>query len=253
MKSTFRKPRHAARRGAPDTPDRLTLYGIHTVAMAIGNPKRTATRLRATENALARLSEEVDVTGIPVEVVSAQTLTRSLPADAVHQGAALDVEPLVPRALDDLESARLLVALDQVTDPHNVGAIMRTAVAFGADAFMTLWRHSPKESAVLAKSASGAVDCLDHIQVRNLSKALVTLQEQGFQAIGLDSAGATPLGDLTIGERVVLVLGAEGKGLRQGVRETCDVVARLDLPGRITSLNVSNAAAIALYAVSRAR
>lgn len=242
--------------GRPSKPkedEKLILYGIHTVAAALANPARRAIQLRATENALTRLAESVDLSAIPVETISAQALTKSLAADAVHQGAALEVEPLDPLPLDDLGPARFIVALDQVTDPHNVGAIMRSAVAFGADAIMTPWRNSPRETAVLAKSASGAVDMLAHIQVSNLGKGLASLKEQGFQAIGMDSEGAQPFSELTIGDNVVLVLGAEGKGLRQGVRATCDTIARIELPGVLTSLNVSNAAAIALYAVTEAR
>lgn len=251
----FQRP-PGTRFGRPAKPpedDTLILYGIHTVAAALANPARSAIRLRATENALARLSETADLSAIPVETISAQALTKSLAADAVHQGAALEVEPLDPLPLEDLGLASFIVALDQVTDPHNVGAIMRSAVAFGADAIMTPWRHSPRETAVLAKSASGAVDMLAHIQVSNLGKGLTSLKQQGFQAVGMDSEGAQPFSDLEIGDKVVLVLGAEGKGLRQGVRATCDTIARIELPGILTSLNVSNAAAIAFYAVTEAR
>ena len=228
----------------------LTLYGLHTVAAALANPRRTCHRLAATENALARLRETTDVGDVPIDIVSPRDLTRRLPGDAVHQGLVLEVTPLAPRPLEDLEGINLIVALDQVTDPHNVGAIMRTAVAFGAGAFLTLWRHSPQETAVLAKAASGAVDCLDHFHVKNLAKSLTSLREQGFQAIGFDSEGAVRFADVEPSERIVLVLGAEGKGLRPGVREACDAIARIDLPGAITSLNVSNAAAVALYALT---
>lgn len=242
-----------SRFGKKAVDEALILYGIHTVAAALANENRTAIRLQATENALTRLAEEVDLGDVPVETVSAQSLSKSLPADAVHQGAALEVEPLEPLPINDLGLARFIVALDQVTDPHNVGAIMRSAVAFGADAILTPWRHSPKESAVLAKSASGAVDLLSHIQVSNLGKGLTILKDQGFQAIGMDSEGAEPFSQLTISDKVVLVLGAEGKGLRQGVRATCDTIARIELPGSLKSLNVSNAAAIALYAVTESQ
>lgn len=257
MKSAKRFQRNPhynqSRFGKKPVDEALILYGIHTVAAALANENRTAIRLRATENALTRLAEEVDLGDVPVETVSAQSLSKSLAPDAVHQGAALEVEPLEPLPINDLGLARFIVALDQVTDPHNVGAIMRSAVAFGADAILTPWRHSPRESAVLAKSASGAVDLLAHIQVSNLGKGLTILKDQGFQAIGMDSEGAEPFSKLTIGDKVVLVLGAEGKGLRQGVRATCDTIARIELPGPLTSLNVSNAAAIALYAVTESQ
>ena len=140
-----------------------------------------------------------------------------------------------------------MLVLDQITDPHNVGAIMRSAVAFGAGALITTSRHSPHESGVLAKSASGALEHIDLIEVRNLAEALGELHEAGFQTIGLDSDGPAELETTFAGERVALVLGAEGKGLRQLTRETCSVVARLDMPGEIKSLNVSNAAVLALY------
>jgi len=245
-----RSPHFNKGRAAVEKNEPLILYGIHTVLAALANPARRVIRLRATENGLARLAESADLSGVEVETVSTQALTKAFPADAVHQGVALEVEALDPLPIDALGPARLIIALDQVTDPHNVGAIMRSAVAFGADAILTPWRHSPRESAVLAKSASGAVDCLDHIQVSNLGKGLAALKDQGFQAVGLDSAGAESFSRVAFADKVVLVLGAEGKGLREGVRATCDLVARIELPGRITSLNVSNAAAVALYAIT---
>lgn len=144
-----------------------------------------------------------------------------------------------------------MLVLDQVTDPHNVGAIMRSAVAFGAGALITTARHSPSESGVLAKSASGALEHIDHLEVRNLAVALQELQEAGYQTVGLDSEGPDVLEKSFAGDRIALVLGAEGKGLRQKTRETVDLLARLELEGAIRSLNVSNAAAVAMYAARR--
>lgn len=138
--------------------------------------------------------------------------------------------------------------LDQVTDPHNVGAIMRSAVAFNAGAVITTQRHSPTESGVLAKSASGALELIPYIQVTNLADALGELHKLGFFSVGLDSEGPAPMEQTLTGDRIALVLGSEGKGLRQKTRETVSALARLDMPGAIKSLNVSNAAAIALYA-----
>jgi 23S rRNA (guanosine2251-2'-O)-methyltransferase len=152
------------------------------------------------------------------------------------------------RRLDSLKDRPLLLVLDQVTDPHNVGAIMRSAVAFDAGAVVTTERHSPTESGVMAKSASGALEMIPYIQITNLADALEELAKLGFQTIGLDSEGPAPLEGTFSGAKIALVLGAEGKGLRQKTRATCDALARLDMPGAIKSLNVSNAAAISLYA-----
>jgi 23S rRNA (guanosine2251-2'-O)-methyltransferase len=160
----------------------------------------------------------------------------------------IEAKPLVPKRLDALGEANLVVVLDQVTDPHNVGAILRSAVAFGAGALITTQRHSPSESGVLAKAASGALEHIDLIEVKNLAEALGALHSAGFATVGLDSDGPVELEASFAGERVALVLGAEGKGLRQKTRETVNALARLDMPGAIRSLNVSNAAAVALYA-----
>jgi 23S rRNA (guanosine2251-2'-O)-methyltransferase len=163
----------------------------------------------------------------------------------------IETETLSSDRLSALGRARLVLALDQVTDPHNVGAIMRSAVALGADALITPSRHSPEETGVLAKAASGAVDLLTHIEVVNLAKSLISLRDEGFTVIGLDSEAPVPLEDVAPGSRTVLVLGSEGKGLRPVTREACDALARLDLPGPIKSLNVSNAAVLSLYLIGR--
>jgi 23S rRNA (guanosine2251-2'-O)-methyltransferase len=231
----------------------VLLYGLHTVAAALGNPRRRPLRLLATRNALARLEERLPAgeRTPEAEIVEPRALDRLLPADAVHQGVALYAEPLEPVALADLAGARLLVALDQVTDPHNVGAIMRSAVALGADGIVTTTRHAARESGVLAKAASGAADLLAHATVGSLAKALEELKGSGFTIVGLDSEGEADLEHVAVGGRAVLVLGSEGKGLRPGVRAAADAVARLEVPGPLASLNVSNAAAIALYVIGR--
>ncbi|PHP66711.1 23S rRNA (guanosine(2251)-2'-O)-methyltransferase RlmB [Zhengella mangrovi] len=261
----LRRAHRDAKRGGPpprrkpapvtgDMPDDglVRLYGLHTVREALANPARRCVRLLATRNALARLGlEDESAAPCPVEIVEPKAIDRITGSEAVHQGALLEAQPLQPKPLDALGDTRLLLVLDQVTDPHNVGAIMRSAVAFGAGALVTTARHSPAESGVLAKSASGALEHIDHITVRNLAEALEAIAAAGFQTIGLDSDGPEELESTLAGERIALVLGAEGKGLRQKTRETVTALARLDMPGAIRSLNVSNAAAIALYAATR--
>ncbi|MBB5754263.1 TrmH family RNA methyltransferase [Prosthecomicrobium pneumaticum] len=234
-------------------PDQLFLYGIHPVAAALANPRRKILRLAATKNALDRLVEEGAPLPDSVEETNPRALDKLLGSEAVHQGVAAEVAPLDPIGLADLGEARLVVVLDQLTDPHNVGAILRSAVALGADAIVSTWRHAPVETGVLAKAASGALEMIAWVEVQNLARALDELGERGFTRVGLDSEGGVPIeaafGDA--GRRIALVLGAEGKGLRKLTRETCDVVARLDMPGPIKSLNVSNAAALALYLARR--
>jgi 23S rRNA (guanosine2251-2'-O)-methyltransferase len=228
----------------------LLIYGIHTVRHALENPARMKIALHATRNALARLGVDAAATsGLRIVETDPRVLDRLVGSDAVHQGAVLEVEPLAPRPLSELGEAELVLVLDQITDPHNVGAILRSAIAFDAAAVITTTRHSPAETGVLAKAASGALDMIDIIQVRNLGDCLVELKEQGFRIIGMDSEGTVEIGVAETGRKVALALGSEGKGLRQKTRELCDELVRLDMPGRIKSLNVSNAAALSLYAV----
>ncbi|ACM36297.1 MULTISPECIES: 23S rRNA (guanosine(2251)-2'-O)-methyltransferase RlmB [Rhizobium/Agrobacterium group] len=233
----------------PIAPDQVFLYGLHTVRAALNNPERKPIKLSLTQNALVRLEiGPVDALPFPVEIVTPQDLDKHLGPEAIHQGVMLETRPLPPRRLEALKESPLLLVLDQVTDPHNVGAIMRTAVAFGAGAVITTMRHSPTESGVLAKSASGALELIPYIQITNLAEALGELHKLGFVSIGLDSEGPRPLEETFSGDKLALVLGSEGKGLRQKTRDTVNALARLDMPGEIKSLNVSNAAAIALYA-----
>ncbi|MDI6835148.1 MAG: 23S rRNA (guanosine(2251)-2'-O)-methyltransferase RlmB [Rhizobiaceae bacterium] len=230
-------------------PEQVLLYGLHTVRAALDNPERKLIKLSATQNALVRLEiSSVENLGIPFETVTPQDLDKILGPEAIHQGVMLETRPLPVRRLEALKESPLLLVLDQVTDPHNVGAIMRSAVAFNAGAVITTQRHSPTESGVLAKSASGALELIPYIQITNLADALGELHRLGFYSIGLDSEGPAPLEGTFRGEKIALVLGSEGKGLRQKTRETVNALARLDMPGAIKSLNVSNAAAIALYA-----
>ncbi|RWC86259.1 MAG: RNA methyltransferase [Mesorhizobium sp.] len=227
----------------------VRLYGLHTVRAALDNPRRRIKKMLVTRNAAERL-EIGDLAALPfkAELVEPRDIDKVTGSDAVHQGVLIEAGPLKPKRLDALGDTRLVLVLDQVTDPHNVGAILRSAVAFGAGALITTARHSPQESGVLAKSASGALEHIDQIEVKNLADALGQLHEAGFQTIGLDSDGQAELETSFAGDRIALVLGAEGKGLRQKTRETVTTLARLDMPGAIRSLNVSNAAAVSLYA-----
>lgn len=240
----------ARRRQAPPADDHA-VYGLHPVAHALANPQRRRHRLFATTNALGRLHEMGVRIDVPVEEVHAGALSRRLGGDAVHQGLLLECDPLPELTMRDLQAAQRLLVLDQVTDPHNVGAILRSAAAFAADAVIVTARHSPHETAVLAKSAAGALDVVPLLRVGNLSKALEDLHDIGVTTIGLAGEAEQALGELRIEGPIALVLGAEGKGLRQKTRETCRVLARIDMPGAMPSLNVSNAAAVALYAAER--
>jgi 23S rRNA (guanosine2251-2'-O)-methyltransferase len=241
------------RRQRDDDDGPAILYGWHPVAEAFRKGARRFHRLLVTENALKRLEDEL---GVPVplepEMVRPNDINRLLEPDAVHQGLYLEADPLPSPRLDSLSRERVILALDQITDPHNVGAIVRTAAAFDVEAIITTARHSPAATGVLAKSASGGLEHVPFVIVRNLADALTELGEQGFQRVGLDSVGEQAIDDIPLKKPLVLVLGSEGKGLRQRTRECCDQVGRLEMPGIIKSLNVSNAAAIALYAVTRA-
>ncbi|GBU15927.1 MULTISPECIES: 23S rRNA (guanosine(2251)-2'-O)-methyltransferase RlmB [Methylobacterium] len=238
----------AGPRGGPDDP--IVLYGWHPVSQALANEHRALHRLLATENGAARLAEELGTLRIAPELVRPRDIDRLLGPDAVHQGLYLEVDPLPAPDLDALPEDALLVALDQLTDPHNVGAIVRTAAAFGVTAIVTTARHSPAATGVLAKSASGGLEHVPMVVVRNLAEALISLGERGFTRIGLDSEAPETLAAVGPRRPAVLVLGAEGKGLRERTRSCCDVLARIPFSGAIRSLNVSNAAAIALYALS---
>lgn len=236
----------------PDTGP-VYLYGLHTVRAALDNPRREKRNLLVTANALARLRESGSIGTVRVTETTPKELDRLLGAEAVHQGAALEVDPVSRFGLDDISPLNLVVILDQVTDPHNVGAILRTSCAFGADAVVTTARYAPRETGVMAKSASGALDLVPLIEVRNLGDAIETLKRRGLRVLGFDSEAEEQLRPRADTGPLALVLGAEGKGLRQRTRELCDEMVRLDMPGAIKSLNVSNAAAIALFAATAGR
>lgn len=238
--------------GVPPEEGIVRLYGLHTVRAAIDNPARAIKRMLVTRNAAQRLGlADLEKLPFPVERVEPKAIDALTGSDAVHQGVLIEAEARAPKSLSALGDAHLVLVLDQVTDPHNVGAIVRSAVAFGADALVTTTRHRPSESGVLAKAASGALEHIEHIEVRNLAAALEELHAAGFQTVGLDSDGPFVLEESLVGAKLALVLGAEGKGLRQKTRETVTNLARLDMPGPIRSLNVSNAAAVSLYLARR--
>jgi 23S rRNA (guanosine2251-2'-O)-methyltransferase len=215
--------------------------------MALANPARRIRKLTLTENAAKRLADENIKTRVTPEIVRPQEIDRQLAPDAVHQGLLAEADALDSPDIETLEQEGMVLVLDQITDPHNVGAILRSAAAFAVKAIVTTARHSPEATGVLAKAASGALELVPVVTVQNLARALTALNERGFQTVGLDSEGTENLADVTLRAPLALVLGAEGKGLRQLTRETCSVVARLDMPGEIKSLNVSNAAVLSLY------
>jgi 23S rRNA (guanosine2251-2'-O)-methyltransferase len=225
----------------------VLLYGWHTVKAALDNPQRRIRRLLATENAARRLADDGGKLALEPELVRPNAIAALVGPEAVHNGLYAEADPLPSPGLDEIEPAGVALVLDQITDPHNVGAILRTAAAFAVSAVITTARHSPEATGVLAKSASGALEYVPMVTVQNLARALAELKDRGYLTVGLDSSGDTGLAEAALRAPLALVLGAEGKGLRQLTRATCDVVARLDLPGRIKSLNVSNATALALY------
>ncbi|MFN3371412.1 MAG: 23S rRNA (guanosine(2251)-2'-O)-methyltransferase RlmB [Sphingomonadaceae bacterium] len=234
----------------PD-PNRPRLYGRHAVFAALDNPARKLRKLFGTHEALAGI---VIPEGVTVQYGDAHDLARLVPPDAPHQGLVLEVEPLDQPFLDELllevDAAHPLLVLDQVTDPHNVGAILRSAAAFGARGIVTQDRHSPPESGALARAASGALEALPWVRVVNLARALEAIAEAGYWRIGLAGDAKVTLAEALTPGPIALVLGAEGEGLRHNTREHVDLLARLPISRAVESLNVSNAAAVALYAVA---
>ena len=246
----FRRAHRRKERRDANAP--IVLYGWHTVTAALANPARRFHKILTTENAARRLADDGIKLPITAELVRPDAIAAQLTPDAVHQGLLAEADPLPTPALADLAAAGIVLVLDQITDPHNVGAILRTAAAFAVAAVVTTARHSPEATGVLAKSASGALEWVPIVSVQNLARGIAELKEHGFLVVGLDSGTADDLAAMALSAPLALVLGAEGKGLRQGTRAVCDRLARLDLPGAIKSLNVSNAAALALYVASRA-
>ncbi|KQM18795.1 TrmH family RNA methyltransferase [Novosphingobium sp. Leaf2] len=230
----------------------VRLWGRHAVEAALKNPDRSHRKLWATREGVESLDGELPA-DFPVEWAQPADLGRLVAKDAPHQGLVLECAPLEDVFLADVldgDPARPVIVLDQVTDPHNVGAIMRSAAAFGACAIVTQDRHAPVESGTLAKSASGALEVLPWVRVVNLARALEEIAEAGYWRIGLDGAAEGTLADALPAGPVALVLGAEGDGMRHNIAQHCDAVAKLPIEAAMESLNVSNAAAIALYAAA---
>ena len=227
------------------------LYGMHPVRAALHNPARRIHRIVATRNAAHTLNA---ATPVDIELADRRALDKLVPADAVHQGIAALIDPLPNPPLHDLlkdPAVTRLVVLDQVTDPHNVGAIFRSAAAFNAHGIVTTRRHAPGETAVLVKAAAGMFELLPYIRVQNLATALETLKDGGVTLIGMDSHAETGIEAVDKDGPIALILGSEGKGLRQRTKELCDHLVRLEINPQVESLNVSNAAAVALYALTR--
>ena len=225
------------------------VYGFHSVAAALKAPRRELIRLYATLSAAERLSADIAARGLETRIMSLEEISARAPRGAVHQGLLLEARPVAPIDVSDLPANGFVLVLDQITDPHNVGAILRTGAAFAVDALVTTERHSPDFAGALAKSASGGLEHVQICSVANLARALADMGDMGYWRIGLDSDAPVRLSDAALSRPLALVLGAEGKGLRRLTRERCDLLARLDLPGAIKSLNVSNACAIALALV----
>jgi 23S rRNA (guanosine2251-2'-O)-methyltransferase len=231
------------------------LYGRHPVLAALANPERRIERLLATKDVAERHAAEFS--GKSVHVVAREEMAQRLPAGAVHQGLAALVTPLEDAVLEDVLARcgddALILALDQVTDPHNVGAILRSAAAFGAAGLVVTERHAPADTGVLAKAASGGLELVPLVRAVNLARMLEQLKEASFWLYGLDERGDTALGTLDLGGRVCIVLGAEGEGLRRLTSEKCDRLVTIPTQAPLASLNVSNAASIALYEWARRR
>jgi 23S rRNA (guanosine2251-2'-O)-methyltransferase len=244
----FGKAKAAPWRSGPrDHDGPVVVYGWHSVKAALENPERKFHRLLATENAARRLADDKVALPVQLELVRPEAIAALAGPDAVHQGLFAEADPLPSPELEDVAGSGILLVLDQITDPHNVGAILRSAAAFAVKAMVTTARHSPEATGVLAKAASGALEYVPIVTVGNLARALDKLKDVHTLLVGLDSAGETDLAAASLADPLAIVIGAEGKGLRHLTRTHCDIVARLALPGRIKSLNVSNATALALY------
>lgn len=258
-KSDHAKTQHRSRSNRPESnnpPESgLWLFGLHAVEAALRNPTRKCDRLLATPEAAERLSaKDVPKDRLShLEPADRSAIDAIVGAEKVHQGLALKVHPLPAMDIHDVlenmptDAPALVVALDHVTDPHNVGAILRSASAFGACALITTKHNAPEETGVLAKSASGALENVPLVRVTNLARSIEECQKLGFWAVGLDADGDTDISQLETPTRCIMVLGAEGEGLRPGIRKSCDFMARLPMSGPMESLNVSNATAVSLY------
>jgi 23S rRNA (guanosine2251-2'-O)-methyltransferase len=246
-----KKPFRGGHRKPSDEGGGEWLWGAHAVEAALNNPRRQVLRVLAT----AERAKGLKTGGVRVEVMENGAIAQMLPASAVHQGLAIKAAPLEPLDVDELgtPASGVILMLDSITDPQNVGAIFRSAAAFGARGLILQDRHAPPLSGALAKAAAGAVDALPFARVVNLSRALERLTDLGWRAVGLDSGADGPLDKVLDGQPTVLVLGSEGEGLRRLVAEHCDALALIPMPGGFESLNVSAAAAVALYEAAKQR
>jgi 23S rRNA (guanosine2251-2'-O)-methyltransferase len=225
-------------------------FGLHTVREILRAKRRKLFAIHVTAGAAEKLRAEIALSGLVPTMVEAKDLAHHLGENAVHQGVLLEAGPLEPLDLSEIsQGSGIVLVLDQITDPHNVGAILRTGAAFGVDAIVTTERHAPEFSGIVAKAASGGLEHVPVVTVVNLARSLEHLGEMGYVRIGLDSEAGARLEEVAAARPIALVLGGEGKGLRRLTREKCDHLARLDLPGPIKSLNVSNACAVALALV----
>ncbi|HEY1710821.1 MAG: 23S rRNA (guanosine(2251)-2'-O)-methyltransferase RlmB [Rhizomicrobium sp.] len=251
MRDARNKPPHRPHVAAAG----LWIYGLHPARAALANKRRRIMRAVLTTRALEEIGAGL-LGRVKHQIVDGEAVSRLLPQGAVHQGVALQCEGLPRRDLEETlaataPGARIVLVLDQISDPHNAGAILRSAAAFGVAAVVVQDRNAPSESGVLAKAASGALDTVPYIDVVNLSRALEKLGELGFWRIALAGDGGQPLADGKIKGDIALVLGSEGSGIRRLVREHCDTAAFIPIDSRMESLNVSNAAAVALYELRR--
>ncbi len=256
-RDSFNKKRHKPHSKPPSKknmsdqsrPSDRFIYGMHSVQAALENPSRVIHRLRTSRNASVKLQNFVGARKISADVVDIKELDKTLGPDVVHQGVLLEVDPLPLLELDGLDGRSPVLVLDQVTDPHNVGAIIRSAAAFGVGALIMTARNSPPLAGVLAKTASGGLEHVPICLIGNLSRALEELGQAGYWRLGLDGEGETCLEDIEHTGPTALVLGAEGKGLRRLTKENCDQIVRIKTASNLSSLNVSNAAAVALHSV----
>lgn len=236
-------------------------YGVHAVLAALANPRRHCRRIvlatRSGHDLEARVAQAAGAGSPPAEVLDRRDIERLLPPGAVHQGVALLADPLPEPRLEavcgDAATATVVVVLDQATDPRNVGAVLRSAAAFGAGAVVVQKRHAPEITGALAKAASGAVEMVPLVRVTNLARAMEDLKEWGFWCVGLDAGAPNSIAEAGLSGKVALVLGSEGEGLRRLTRERCDRLVRVPIGDAVESLNLSNAAAIALYELARGR
>lgn len=247
-----KKSRNKDKRSQPNKGGKYWIYGRHACVEAINNKERKISRILVTENIYNDIQGKINSEEPTYNVVSSDEISKILNEDAVHQGIAIEVSPLPEKSIEDIDDdVKVVVLLDQVTDPHNIGAIIRSSAAFGAGAVITTKSNSPAESGTMAKSSSGALEHIYYIRVGNLVQAIDALKERGFWCLGLDGGGETTIDRLPDYEKIAIIMGAEGKGMRRLTTEHADMIVSLPISNKVESLNVSNAAAIALYEIAK--